>query len=168
MNASGKAAAARRNALGDFGEDRALQLLQREGFVVEKMPKNFPFFDLMAKKGDRKVLVPVKARNKFTAKGKIKKNTYNLYTKKGHLESAEKIANFFGADLSWIAVTVDTKAKTYSAYMGDLRELPERKGRKYIPMHPDRDVPNHRSLVIDEPDNAIQESWSNIVEATDR
>lgn len=132
MNASGKAAAARRNALGDFGEDRALQLLQREGFVVEKMPKNFPFFDLMAKKADRKVLVPVKARNKFTAKGKIKKNTYNLYTKKGHLESAEKIANFFGADLSWIAVTVDTKAKTYSAYMGDLRELPERKGRKYI------------------------------------
>jgi hypothetical protein len=64
----------------------------RKTFVIEKMPRNFPFFDLMAKQGARRLLIPVRTRNKFTAKGVVKKNNYNLYTKKGHFDSAR---NFF-------------------------------------------------------------------------
>ncbi len=155
--------AARRQALANFGEDRALQLLQRKGFAVEKMPKNFPFFDLMAKKGSRRLLVPVKTRSKFTDQGKIKKSDYNLYTKNGHLDSVEKIANFFGAEIRWVAVTVDTRAKSFSTYTGDVRTLRSRNECRYIPMHPDRDVPRHKGLVIDQSDDAILESWSNVV-----
>jgi hypothetical protein len=121
----------------------------------------------MAKKDTRRLLIPVKTRSKFTDKGAIKKDDYNLYTKKGHLESVEKIANFFGAEIVWIAVTVDARAKTCSVYMGDVRELCSRNECRYIPMHPDRDVPGHRHLVANEPDDAILESWSNIVGKAD-
>jgi hypothetical protein len=33
----------REDELADFGEVRACELLRKEGFVVERMPKNFPF-----------------------------------------------------------------------------------------------------------------------------
>jgi hypothetical protein len=154
----------REQELGDFGEDRALELLSNNGFTVEKMPRNFPFFDLMAKRDGRHFLVPVKTRNKFKPNGKLRKNTYNLYTKAGHLESVEKIANFFGLEIHWVAVTVDSRAKTSSACMGDASEIPAQNGRKYIPMHPTRDVARHRRLVIDEHDDAIKGSWINITE----
>ncbi len=38
----------REDELADFGETRTCQLLRRAGFKVERMPPNFPFFDLMA------------------------------------------------------------------------------------------------------------------------
>jgi hypothetical protein len=155
----------RKQELGDFGEDRALELLSNQGFVVEKMPKNFHFFDLMAKRDGRHLLVPVKTRNKLKANGEVKIDKYNLYTKLGHLESVEKIANFFNAEIHWVAVTVDPRDKTYSACMGDASEIPAtKKGYKYIPMHPTRDVPQHTRLVIDEHDDAIKESWINITQ----
>jgi hypothetical protein len=150
----------REQELADFGEERARELLSGKGFEVKKMPKNFPFFDLMAKRGSRRLLIPVKTRNKFTKTGKLKKNSYNLYTKPGHHEAAKKIADFFGAEIAWFAVTVDSKAKTFSACMGDVARLPS---PKRIPMHPTRDVPKHERLATDVPDAAISESWSNIV-----
>jgi hypothetical protein len=70
-----------KDELADFGEVRACQLLRDEGFVVERMPKNFPFYDLMATRGSCRLLVPVKTRNNTTSRGKIKTNSYNLYTK---------------------------------------------------------------------------------------
>jgi hypothetical protein len=155
----------RKQDLACFGEDRAFQLLsKKKGFDVEKMPKNFPFFDLMAKQGDRSLLVPVKTRSKHTAKGTIKTDSYNLYTKPGHFESAMKIARFFGAQIAWVAVTVDTKTKTYSAYTGEVSNLPS---PRYIPMHPTLDVPKHDCLANDVPDGTISESWSNRVETSD-
>src|SRR5262245_24968745 len=134
--------------LAAFGEVRACQLLRKEGFVVERMPKNFPFFDLTAERGSCRLLVSVKTRNNTTSKGEIKKNTYNLYTKRGHYEAAKKIAEFAGAKIFWVAVTVDTKAKTFSAYMGDVAKL---RSAKCIPMHPERDVPNHKYLTKNQP-----------------
>jgi hypothetical protein len=151
----------REQELGDFGEDRALELLKRRFDEVEKMPRNFPFFDLMAKQGARRLLIPVRTRNKFTAKGNLKKNNYNLYTKNGHFASASKVATFFGAEIVWVAVTVDTMTKRFWAYMGDVDPskppLPT-----YIPMHPDHDVPKHDCLAGDVPHEAISASWSNI------
>jgi hypothetical protein len=91
--------AARNQALGTFGDVRALQLLRRKRFALEKMPKNFPLFELIAKKSDRRLLVTAETRSKFTAKGKIKKSDDNLYLKKGHLKSVLKIADFFGAEI---------------------------------------------------------------------
>jgi Holliday junction resolvase len=152
----------RTQRLGEFGETRVLRLLSQKGFTVEKMPKNFPLFDLMAKQGERSLLITVKTRNKFTARGDLKTDNYNLYVKKGHIESIEKIAHFFGAEIAWAAVTVDTEAKVFCACMGDVRKL---RSTKYIPMHPIRDVPGYERLAIDVYDGAILESWSNIVVA---
>jgi hypothetical protein len=153
-----KATKTRKQQLGDYGECRALHLLSENG-LVEKMPRNFPFFDLMSKQGTRRLLIAVRTRNKFTAKGTLKKDHYNLYTKTGHFESATKIANFFRAKIKWIAVTVDTKEKTFSVCMGDVSKL---RSPKYIPMHPTRHVPGYNHLTTDQPDPAISQSWSNI------
>src|SRR5262245_37177495 len=131
--ASGEGMTSRKEELAEFGEIRACQLLRNKGFAVERMPKNFHFFDLMATRDSRRLLVPVKTRNNTTSKDKIKKNDYSLYRKPGHYESAKKIADFAGAEIVWIAVTVDAKAKTFSAYMGDIAKLPS---PKCIPMHP--------------------------------
>jgi ABC transporter substrate binding protein len=108
-----------------------------------------------------RLLVPVKTRINTTCKGKLKTDCYNLYTKPGHHEAATKIAAFAGAKIFWVAVTVDAKARTFSAYMGDVDKLPSPTG---IPMHPTRDVPNHKCLTKNQPDNEILESWSNVVE----
>jgi hypothetical protein len=135
-------------------------LLRQEGFVVERMPPNFHFFDLMATRGSCRLLVPVKTRNNTTSKGKTKTDPYNLYTKPGHYEAAKKIAAFAESEIFWVAVTVDAKAKIFSAYMGDVAKLPS---PKYIPMHPTRDVPNHKCLTKNQPDNEISEAWSNVV-----
>jgi hypothetical protein len=150
----------REQELGDYGEDRARELLLARGFdPVEKMPKNFPFFDLMAKRGARRFLFSVRTRNKSTASGAVKKDNYNLYTKHGHFEAATKIAKFFAAKLCWVAVTVDTRTKTFSAYTGDVSKLPS---PKYIPMHPTKHVPHHDWLATSVPDKTILKSWSNI------
>jgi hypothetical protein len=156
----------REQKLGDFGEDKALQLLKHRFNDIEKMPPNFPFFDLMAKRGSRRLLISVRTRNKFTAigalkDGALKDDNYNLYTKKGHYESASKIATFFGAKIVWVAVTVDTTTKTFCAYTGDV-DVSRPPLPTYIPMHPDRHVPYHDCLARDVFDEAISSSWRNI------
>jgi len=87
----------RRQALADFGEDRAFRLLKHRFDVIEKMPPNFPFFDLMARQGTRTFLIPVKTRTKFKPNGDLRTADYNLYWKEDHFPSVSKIANFFGA-----------------------------------------------------------------------
>jgi hypothetical protein len=153
----------REQELGDFGEDRALQLLKRRFDEIEKMPRNFPFFDLMAKRGADRRLITIRTRNKFTARRTLKNDNYKLYEKKGHFASASKIATFFEAEIVWVAVTVDTMSttKTFCAYMGDVSKL---RSPKSIPMDPTRDVPQHDCLARDVPDGAISASWSNIEE----
>jgi hypothetical protein len=114
----------------------------------------------MATRDTCRLLVPVKTRNNTTSTGKPKTDPYNLYPKKGHFEAAKKIADFAGAKIFWVAVTVDVNAKTFSAYMGDVAELPS---TKRIPMHPTRNVPNHKPLAIDQHDDGISRGWSNVV-----
>jgi hypothetical protein len=151
----------RQNELAEFGEVRAYRLLRQNAFSVDRMPKNFPLFDLMARRGSCRVLVPVKTRNNTTAKGRIKTNAYNLYTKPSHYEAAKKIADFAGAKIFWVAVTVDVKAKTFSAYIGDVAKLPS---KKYIPMHPTRNLRNYRCLTKNQRDEEILAAWSNVME----
>jgi hypothetical protein len=159
-SASLKCMTSRKDQLAEFGETRACHLLRNEGFVVERMPRNFHFFDLMATRASCRLLVAVKTRINTTSKGKIKKNAYNLYIKPGHHEAAKKIANFARARIWWIAVTVDAKAKTFSGYMGDVTSLAS---ATRIPMHPERDLHKHKCLTKNQPDNEILATWSNVV-----
>jgi len=153
----------RKQALADFGEDRAYRLLKHRFNEIERMPRNFPFFDLMARQGTRTLLISVKTRSKFDASGSLKDDNYNLYTNKGHFASVSKIATFFGAKIVWVAVTVDTKTKTFCDYWGDVDpSKPPLPG--YIPMHPTRHVPDHDCLASNWPDEAISDLWSNIKE----
>jgi hypothetical protein len=155
----------RENQLADFGEIRACRLLQQKGFKVERMPKNFPFFDLMATRNSCRLLVPVKTRNITTSKEKPKTDSYKLYDKRGHHEAAKKIADFAGAKIFWVTVTVDSKAKTFSAYIGDVAVL---SSPKRIPMHPIRHVCGYKCLTKDEPDDEILTAWSNVVGTVSR
>jgi hypothetical protein len=152
----------RRQALADFGEDRAFRLLKHRFDVIEKMPPNFPFFDLMARQGTRTFLIPVKTRTKFKPNGDLRTADYNLYWKEDHFPSVSKIANFFGAKIVWVAVTVDPATKTFCAYMGDVTSNPPLP--RYIPMHPTRHVPDHDCLASNWPDEAISLSWRKITE----
>jgi hypothetical protein len=155
-----KTMANRKAELAEFGEIRAYNLLRQNGFVLERMSPNFHFFDLMATRGSCRLLVPVKTRNNTTSKGKPKINPYNLYPKLGHYEAAMKIANFAGAKIFWVAVTVDAKAQTFSAYMGDVGKLPS---YKRIPMHPTNDLFKYNCLAKDEYDPGNQRAWSKVV-----
>jgi Holliday junction resolvase-like predicted endonuclease len=150
----------RERELADFGEIRACQLLRQKGFTVERMPPNFPFFDLMATRGSCRLLVPVKTRNNTRATGKPKTDSYKLYDKPGHYDAAQKIAHFARAKIFWVAVTVDAKTKMFSAYTGDVAEL---RSWKSIPMHPNRDVPNYSFLTKDRHDDGISKTWTNVV-----
>jgi len=135
----------RRQALADFGEDRAFRLLKHRFDVIEKMPPNFPFFDLMARQGTRTFLIPVKTRTKFKPNGDLRTADYNLYWKEDHFPSVSKIAT-----------------KTFCAYMGDVTSNPPLP--RYIPMHPTRHVPDHDCLASNWPDEAISLSWRKITE----
>ena len=75
-------------------------------------------------------------------------------------DAATKIAAFAGAKIFWVAVTVDAKARLFSAYMGEVAKLPS---PKCIPMHPTRDVSNYKCLARDQHDDGISETWSNVV-----
>jgi hypothetical protein len=72
---------------------------------------------------------------------------------------SEVMTAFFGAEIVWVAVTVDTTTKTFSAYAGDMSQLPS---PKYIPMRPDRDLDKYDCLARDVRDGEISASWSNI------
>jgi Holliday junction resolvase-like predicted endonuclease len=129
MTSSESTTRRRERELADFGEIRACELLRQKGFKVERMPPNFPFFDLMATRGSCRLLVPVKTRN--------------------------KIADFAQAKIFWVAVTVDAKAKIFLAYTGDVTALPSCKS---IPMHPSRHVCNYKCLIKDRHDDEISET----------
>ena len=57
-----------------------------------------------------------------------------------------------GAKIFWVTVTVDSKAKTFLAYIGDVAVL---SSPKRIPMHPTRHVCGYKCLTKDEPDDEI-------------
>jgi Holliday junction resolvase-like predicted endonuclease len=155
MTSSESTTRRRERELADFGEIRACELLRQKGFKVERMPPNFPFFDLMATRGSCRLLVPVKTRNNTRSTGKPKTDAYRLYNNPRHYEAAKKIADFAQAKIFWVAVTVDAKAKIFLAYTGDVAALPSCKS---IPMHPSRHVCNYKCLIKDRHDDEISET----------
>ncbi len=125
-----KKEAARKKSLGELGELFAIKALvdNRYGKIINLNDKkmNFPFADLYAEKDDERLIISVKARNKFQKDNKLNA-FYNLGS------NAYKKATFaekeYNATPYWMAIQFD-KFK-YSIYFGSLGEL---NGKKAIPL----------------------------------
>ena len=93
------------------------------------MPTNFPLWDIMAKRESKIYAVSVKTRNKYTNKGKLNRY-YDLFKKSWQLPSLSKMKRYMGFEFLWLALQVDVKKKTYSAYYGELEKVHDPSGNK--------------------------------------
>ena len=127
-----KKEAARKKSLGELGELFAIKALvdNRYERIINLNDKkmNFPFADLYAEKDDERLIISVKARNKFQ-----KDNTLNAFYNLG--STAYRNAAFaeeeYKATPCWMAIQFDQFK--YSIYFGSLGEL---NGKKAIPLRP--------------------------------
>jgi hypothetical protein len=121
--------------LGKVGEELAADLLSKNGFTEIKnlnleMP-NFPYGDLLARRGDRVYVISVKARNKFQNCGKLN-DRYKLGAK--CYENAARAQELTkGAIPAWVAIAIEEN--TLDAYFGLLDQL---NGSRGIKMTPDK------------------------------
>ena len=125
-----KKEAARKKSLGELGELFAIKALVDRGYDrirnLNDKSLNEPFADLECEKDGIKIIISVKARNKFEKKGTLN-SMYNLgnnaYRK---AYASEKKHN---AVAHWMAIQFDKT--TFSIYFGSLSEL---SGKKAIPV----------------------------------
>lgn len=152
----------RLRALGDWGEQKAAELLERAGFIdireLNSDFRNHPFGDVCATRGGKRYLIGVKTRNKYQVSGLLNP-TYNV-RKRG--ADVEKIARLNRAELAWVAISVIPEAQKFSAYFGTLFQIQEDGERFSIPMQPVRTSQYERlSRTPEEFDSLIREEWSN-------
>jgi hypothetical protein len=152
----------RLRALGDWGEQKAVELLERAGFTdiheLNSEFRNHPFGDIRAARGRKRYLIGVKTRNKYQTSGLLNP-TYNV-RKRGN--DVEKIARLHHADLAWVAISVIPETQKFSAYFGTLSQIQEHGERFSIPMQPVRTTQYERlSRSPEEFDSSIHEEWSN-------
>ena len=126
MNDINKKEAARKKSLGELGELFAIKALVDRGFDkirnLNDKQLNEPFADLECEKDGLKMVISVKARNKFQKKGSL--NTrYNLGSNAYDKARASEIKH--SAKAYWMAVQFDET--TFSIYFGSLEELNHRK-----------------------------------------
>jgi hypothetical protein len=125
-----KKEAARKKSLGELGELFAIKALVDSGYekIINLNDKkmNFPFADLYAEKDDERLIISVKARNKFQKDNKLNA-FYNLGS--NAYKKAALAENEFGAKPYWMAIQFDQF--TYSLYFGSLEEL---SGKEAIPL----------------------------------
>jgi len=130
MKKNNKNEAARKKSLGELGELFAIKTLVDQGYNkirnLNDISLNEPFADIECEKDGIKLVVCVKARNKFQKKGTLN-NRYNLGTN-AYLKASnsEKKHN---AVAHWMAIQFDNT--TFSIYFGTLAEL---EGKKSIPI----------------------------------
>lgn len=125
-----KKEAARKKSLGELGELFAIKALVDRGYDkirnLNDKSLNEPFADLECEKNGIKIIISVKARNKFEKKGTLN-SRYNLGTNAYEKALASEIKH--NAVAHWIAVQFDKK--NFSIYFGSLSEL---NGKKAIPV----------------------------------
>ena len=154
---------ARRKALGDWGEAKALELMKRQasGFAkardVNAETHNHPFGDIYAEHRQSRVLIGVKTRCMYQKSGPLNE-TYNV-KKKGHDVLA--VARRYNADLAWIAIQVIPELQTFNAYYGTIAQLEEQKERFSIRMKPEYTPQYLRLGQVNEFDPSIRSEWSN-------
>lgn len=120
----------RRQKLGKIGEEIAADLLSQKGFTEIKnlnveMP-NFPYGDLLARRGEQLYVISVKARNKYEHTGKL--NARYKLGAKCYQNAARAREITQGAIPAWVAIAVEEE--TLDAYFGLLADLDGSRGIK--------------------------------------
>ena len=115
--------ARRKKSLGELGELFAIKaLVDRGGYNnIENLndkTSNEKFADLLCEKKGEKIVISVKARNKYNIDGKLNAH-YNLCEKP--CNKAKDIEKKYNAKAYWMAIQFD--ADTYSVYFGSLASL---------------------------------------------
>ena len=126
MNDINKKEASRKKSLGELGELFAIKALVDRGYDrirnLNDKRLNEPFADLECEKDGIKIIISVKARNKYQKKGTLNCR-YNLGTNAyAKALASEKKHN---AVAHWMAIQFDNT--TFSIYFGTLTELSEKK-----------------------------------------
>ena len=126
-----KKEAARKKSLGELGELFAIKALVDEKYDrirnLNDDHMNEEFADIYCEKDGKRIVISVKARNKYQKDGKL--NTrYNLGT--NAYEKARKVSEVYNAEPYWMAIQFDKN--DYSVYFGSLEEL---NGAKAIPVN---------------------------------
>jgi Holliday junction resolvase len=152
----------RTKALGDWGEKKAVALLQKAGFRnvrdMNAEMSNHPFGDIYAERGGVRYMIGVKTRNKYQVSG-ILNPTYNV-RKKG--ANVWIIAQRHSAVLAWVAIQTIPEERKFSAYFGTIAQIEDRGERFSIPMRSER-TPGYDCLSHppEEFDPSIHPEWSN-------
>ena len=122
MNEDNKKEAARKKSLGELGELFAIKALVDEGYDkirnLNDIKRNEAFADIYCEKEGKKIIVSVKARNKFQSNSKLN-SRYNLG--ENAYEKAKRVSEKYEAEAFWMAVQFDTN--NYSIYFGTLDSL---------------------------------------------
>ena len=122
MNDLNKKEAARKKSLGELGELFAIKALVDRGYDrirnLNDKSLNEPFADLECEKDGIKIIISVKARNKYEKKGTLN-SRYNLGT--NAYEKALASEKKHKAVAHWMAIQFDNT--TFSIYFGSLSEL---------------------------------------------
>ena len=125
-NETEKKEALRKKSLGELGELFGIKALVDCHFEkvvnLNDRKTNYPFADLYAEKDKKKLIVSIKARNKFQKNHTLNAN-YNLGN--NAYAKAKLAETEYGAEAYWMAIQFDTQ--TYSVYFGSLAELHQRK-----------------------------------------
>jgi hypothetical protein len=152
----------RKRALGDWGEKKAVDLLERAGFCnvldMNAESANHPFGDIFAERDGARYLIGVKTRNRFQVSGLINP-TYNV-RKRGTDVGA--IARRHSATLAWVAIAVIPEEQIFSAFFGTIAQIEDAGERFSIPMKSEQTARYERlSRPLEESDPSIRSEWSN-------
>jgi len=108
----------RRKELGDWGEQLAMDVLGRRGFVdvvdLNRERSNTVFADLYAVGDGRRYVISVKTRIEPNDRYKFQKDY------RRHAAMAEKDRR---AEAAWLAIPIDKTKRTFGAYFGLLSQL---------------------------------------------
>src|SRR5262249_15167815 len=116
----------RTDALGLWGERKALALLKRAGFAnVRDMNAesfNYPYGDIYAERAGKRFLIGVKTRNKFQVSGLLNP-TYNVRKRHANVQA---LAERHNAQLAWVAVQVIPERRMFWSYFGTIAQIEDR------------------------------------------
>jgi hypothetical protein len=120
-----KKEASRKKSLGEIGELYALKALVDHGYKnitnINDKTRNEKFADLYCEKDGEKLIVSVKARNKFTNKQKVN-SAYKLgQNSQTAIDKAKYAEKKYKAKAYGMALQFDEK--TYSVFIVSLKEL---------------------------------------------
>jgi hypothetical protein len=117
----------RRQALGKWGEKKALVLLKDAQFKgvrdVNAETHNHPFGDIYAERGVARFVIGVKTRNKYQVSVPLNPS-YNV-RKKGF--DIWAIGKRYNANVAWVAIQVIPELQTFNAYFGTIDQIQELK-----------------------------------------